>query len=258
MAALYIPPIPHPYLISSTMKKLYSLPLLACMFTALPMGSAAAATVVQTKSFDLVDGDFNPTFNGFDTSLGTLQSVYIILTYTREGGYLGIDNESDSVASVTFSHTTRFDVDTEQDPPVLNWANAAGGSRLLATSLNRTISTLANQSVPTDSDEAPDFAGSDYRKFDLAVVTKSTDGYFLDINQFNNKSAFSIPVSVAQSNSITGLGGSAQSYLPADLTGSLALTYEYSPAAAVPEPSVAVLSMVTLTGFGLIRRRRLA
>ena len=233
------------------MKKILSLSVISVIAG----GAACAATITQVQNFDLTGGDLNLSYNGFDTKLGALTGAYIELSYVRTGGYLGVDNESATSATVTFTHLSRFYVDS--DGVVLDWSRISGGTRLLAESLNRTTSSSGNMTVGADSDGAPDYAGSDYLRYELADVVKNSDGYFANVSQFNDKPSFEIPVTVSQSNSITGLGGSAQNYLPAGLSGTMTLTYTYTAATPVPEPSGACLSVMAFSWLVLKRHRKL-
>lgn len=210
------------------------------------------ATLVQTQSFGLQSGDLSLAFNGFNTSLGTLTSVYIELDYTRSGGYLAADNEGASAGTVNLSHTTNFTVDADLE--ILDWSRLGGGTRLLAQSLNRTTTTTSHAIGADDDPGTSDFSSSglDYYRYDLATLSKSSTGYFANVNQFNDAATFNVPVTVSQSNSITSSGALNQAYSPAGLAGTVKLTYVYD---AVPEVSSSALVALAAGGL-LIRRRR--
>lgn len=224
----------------------------ACLILALSTAGLQGATLVQTQSFNLQSGDLNLVFNGFNTALGTLQSVYIELDYNRSGGYLAADNEGASAATVNLSHTTNFTADADLE--ILDWSRLGGGTRLLAQSLNRTISTDSHAIGADDDAGTSDFnsSGADYYRYDLASVSKSSTGYFSNVAQFNDKQPFTIPVNVAQSNTITSSGALNQAYSPSTLAGAMKITYTYE---AVPEVSTMALGSVAI-GCLLLRRRR--
>ena len=234
----YMKPIPH--LIST------------CLLMAISAPGLHGATLFQTQPFNLQDGDLNLAFNGFNTALGTLQSVYIELDYTRSGGYLAADNEGATAGTVTLTHITNFAADG--DAEVLDWSRLGGGTRLLAQSLNRTTTTNTNAIGADDDPGTSDFnsSGADYYRYNLATVSKSSTGYFSNVAQFEDKQPFTVPVTADQPNTITIGGALNQAYSPATLAGAMKITYTYE---AVPEVPSASLAAIALGGL-LLRRRR--
>ncbi|MFM2241821.1 MAG: hypothetical protein RLZ97_676 [Verrucomicrobiota bacterium] len=216
--------------------------------------SLQAATIVQSQSFSVAQDDLNFVFNKFDTSLGTLTGVSITLNYTRSGGYVVADNEGASQATISFTHNTNVGVDADQE--ILDWTNLAGGARLLSSTSNRSTASLPNIVIGADSEGgSADFTGSDSYRFDLAAVEKTSSGSFANISQFQGAGTYSVPVSVTQGTTVTGSGAFAQATQPALVEGSFTITYTYDAAAPVPEPSGAMLSMIS-AGILLSRRRR--
>lgn len=213
---------------------------------------ADGATIVQTQSFNVKQADFNLVFSRFNASLGTLTGVSITLQYQRSGGYLGVDNEGASSATVSFTHNTNILVDVDNE--ILDWSRLSGGTRLLSILSNRSTTTLTDISVGADTDGEADYSGSDYYRYNLETInmTSSGAGSFANIAQFGGTGNISVPVTVTQSNSITGAGASAQNFDPATVAGTFTITYTYE---AIPEPSVAVVSAMSL-GMLCLRRRR--
>jgi hypothetical protein len=212
-----------------------------------------SASLVQTQSFSLQNGAIDLTFNRFNPALGTLTSVTTSISYTRSGGYLGVDNEGASTATVNFSHRTNIIVD--DDNLVLDWSNLAGGARLLTSTSTRTITTLSGITVGADSDASPDYAGSDYYRYDLPDAYKTSSGSFLNISQFEGSGDVDVPVDVSQSNTTTGAGALAQNYLPSDISGSMTITYNYDAFAPIPEPNAVAFAVISIS-IGCCMRRR--
>jgi hypothetical protein len=231
-----------------------SIAVLPVMGFSLLAGSLHGATIVQTQSFSVAQDDLNFVFDRFDGTLGTLTGVSITLNYTRAGGYVAADNEGASAATISFTHTTNIGVDA--DAEILDWTNLAGGARLLSSTSNRSTASLSSIVIAADSDPgSADFTGTDYYRFDLATVEKTSSGSFANIAQFEGTGSVSVPVSVTQSNSVTGSGAIATATEPALISGSFTITYNYEPAAPVPEPGLALLSMMSV-GMLFMRRRR--
>jgi hypothetical protein len=66
--------------------------------SAVLIGTASAASIVQTKSYAfLPDGSQNLSFNKFDTTLGTLTSVTVAVNLNKTGGRFEVDINSRSI-----------------------------------------------------------------------------------------------------------------------------------------------------------------
>lgn len=209
---------------------------------------------MQSQSFSVAQDSFDFVFNKFDTSLGTLTGATISLNYSRSDGYITADNEGASPATISFTHTTNVAVDA--DVAILDWSNAAGGARLLSSTSTRATTTFSNITIQADSDVGPaDFTGSDSYQGSLPTANITSSGSFADTSQFEGSGTISVPVSVTQGTSVTGSGAIAQASQPALVSGTFTVTYTYEPTAPVPEPSAAMLSMLSV-GALIMRRRR--
>jgi hypothetical protein len=216
----------------------WGIPLRLKFFAAVIMGTAVtapacalAATVVESASITSspVPYDTNFTLAGFNTALGTLQSVEFVLT----------DNTTASVDVINTTGATQSFTNAFANIPL----TVSGPS---GTTLSDTISAT----VPSGS-----VAGNSQRAFSGSPVTDSVN---LTLN--SNLSAFkgSSPLSFTASAGTGTYGGQAAGDVffggSAVTGGTFDVIYTY--ASAVPEPASWALLMLGVTGIGAAVRRR--
>jgi len=219
-----------------TMKKLF--------LSAVVLGSAVGAQGAFYENsavfpLGLTDFTTSVTLDKFDPNLGDLISV----SYTLEASVLGevsVDNESANPASVTLI--------------------VAGQVKLrdgLATWLEVSSSTTEAATLGPDSDDAPDFTGSDSQKL-LATLTATDSETTTDLPTLNWFTAtvlgetFSWDVDASGSSGVMGSGIRA-TIPPHQASGKVTVRYEYASqvrfdavAQVIPEASTCV------AGLGLI------
>lgn len=214
--------------------------------------AAGAAPIVQVHNVAGIP-NFQRTLkiNSFDTNLGTLESVSLLLEVELTGGQVVLDNESNLPASATVNLGAEVTVTASE---VFFPVTQAQASRYVEVALTG------------DDGDGPsiDPAGEDGVLISLAgaygnymTLINHTDGpsAMAQLDSFANTSAgedFEIALDSATLLSIAGSGGVAGSFTPASIHGSLTVTYAYGP--AVPEPATATL--LALGTLVLLRRNK--
>ena len=203
-----------------------------------------AATIMQEEFFSGTP-NFDPvmTFNEFDTSLGTLNSVTVKLTLTITGGDLEVDN--DGVAPATVNVSLGADGS-------LTSSDVAFFPSLSTTTANTATFNLA----ANDGDGAgvqnlgPDYAiliGTTNTNMNSDTLTHP-----LILDEYKGTGTFDINGDINTNLDFGGIGGVAGSFNPIGVTGSVKITYDYDSIAPVPEPSAYAL---VIAGIGLLTLR---
>jgi hypothetical protein len=219
---------------------------------------ATGATIIQTESFG-----FNPNqtvnldFSKFDTTLGTLDSVFITVNFTKTGGKYEVDNDSMSSGTVDLTHSVSGllqsgDVSLRKAGVGVVYVGQSGSLQA--------INTLSNQSVGIttgDDIEAFNSTGLGDNVVYFPGNSNATDSGFIrtaDITDYESVGAgtFSLDFTGTQNVNVTGLGGLQQSFTVSSIAGDVTVTYNYTE--AIPEPEAALLGGL---GFlALLKRRR--
>ena len=214
--------------------------------------SAEATPIVQALSFtEYPDYNHIFTFNKFDKSKGTLNSVTIQLQVDVNGGYYKVENVSSTGATgtATFGTTAKLAGPTYM----------ANDNDALITAA---VSAVTSQSVslaPTDTHQ--DFLGADSFKLDGASksVTNSGSVGGAYINSFNAtvaKPTFAIEVDSAAYMNAGTLGGVAGAFVPQSATSTVTVTYDYT---IVPEPTMlGAIAVGAVSVLGLRKRNKKA
>ncbi len=221
---------------------------------------ASAAVLIQTQNFSFVpNGSQTLTFAKFDSSLGTLQSVIVTVGYTKSGGSLSVDNDSENSGNIDLSHSISG-----------NLTVASGGVSLLNSEFStiglnlNAVNTSTSIIGPTSGDPIDEFNATgdvDFVRFDPSPITVTDSGTINSIFQNSyisnpESNIFSLIFEALQSTGATGLGGLQQSFVVSDVEGYVTVTYNYDEVTSVvPEPS-STLALGALLGFGLMTRVR--
>jgi hypothetical protein len=207
-------------------------------------GRSDAAQIVQMDSVSLTTTDWSDAlvFSQFDPSLGTLNSITVLL----EGEVLGtIAFESLDNAPATITAELKAQITL---------------TRPDATKLAVVVPTVQTVDMVAAFDGTIDFdlpSGKTYT--DLAVsgsdsLTTPPPGD--DLALFTGLGTISLPVTAVGQSNATGAGNLLASFMT-QAAAQVTLTYDYTPA-TVPEPSTLALVGLGLPVGLLLRRRRKA
>ena len=212
---------------------------------------ASGATITQTEAFSGVpDFQSTLTFDSFDTSLGTLDSVEIIADLLITGGQAQVDNESPSTATVSVEFGADADLMSagEVFMPAVNAVASVTQNLLLDPDDGDGASIDPS---PTDGATIPIVSTTG---FDSALMVRANGGIeALQVSTFEDTSAgldYMIMLDSGTVFSISGASGVAGGFTPASVAGDVTVVYTYT----VPEPMT--MSLLALGGVALLRRRK--
>jgi hypothetical protein len=226
-----------------TMKKVFATGLSAAVLSlgslALNPVTAQAASISQSLSVSMTPTDWvrNLSFSKFDSSLGTLNSVSILMGSTVVGGGT-LKNKN--TTSATGTATLSSEVELFMDNPDFD---SLGIVKPIFTDRLRTIDATA-------------LAGGATKTYTDVTVSDSKTFSFNDdlaLAYFTGAGTGSL---IATGTGISGWNGSSNMDVSftTSASASYTITYDYS-AAAVPEP-LTMLGAATAVGFGAAFKRR--
>lgn len=229
--------------------------LLSSLALVLTSVVAKSASLVQYESFSfLPNANATLHFGSFDTMGGTrtLDSVFIEIGYSRDGGYAQFDNESPGSATVDLTSRIDMFVTSVIDFTKLGSSAQVGSIAALRTSASQ-FAMLGADDDPGDNNF--NYTGSDFFHWDLPEVSASDSGYMDDISQFIGTESFSIDMEGLQSESITGVSGAKKTTSPSSVDGFTRITYNYS-VVSIPELGELILGPLGLAILVILRRQR--
>ena len=231
---------------------------LAAGLIAAAAGTASAAQIMQSMPYGPSTPNFNTvlTFNKFDGTLGTLNSVKIKVDLSINGGFLQLDNDGQDPANGSAdlgALTTISGVGV----PVLNNAfnNVLGSGVDVFNSSPFAIAgndgDLTNQ-FDVGTADFFDFQGQNGSDMGMDFINTlfhanytDADGVIMGLNTYG------IDVNVNQIFDYGAIGGIAFSGGPVTASGTVMVIYDYTP---VPAPGAAAI--LGLGALAMGRRRR--
>ena len=225
-----------------TMKKVFATGLSAAVLSigslALNPVTAQAATISQSLSVSMAPTDWqqNLSFSKFDSSLGTLNSISILMGSTVVGGGSLKNNGSGAATGIATlsSEVELFD------------------SSLVSLGIVNPIFTDRLRTIDSTS-----LAAGSTKTYTDVTVTSSRTYSFVDAPTLAYFTGVGVGSLTATGTGISGWNGSSN--IGVDFTtsasASYTITYNYSVAAAVPEP-LTILGAATAVGFGATFKRR--
>ena len=209
---------------------------------------SAVATSVQTKYFSGIPSlSGSLTFNQFNNSGGTLQSIQVLFYLQSTGGELIIDNDGDSLVSGSFQFgaignigSSDVDLLSSSSLPIPGQVNAYHSQAF---------------SLDADNGDGPDNydpTSPDGMLYSGGIESDSKSGFVgstfwsMGTRGFLGTGSFNINYSVPQFVSCGNVEGVEYSDTRVNATGYVTVTYTY-----IPEPAT-----ITLLGLGLFAFRR--
>lgn len=230
--------------------------LISVALVALTSTVASAYTITQTQNYGGVP-DYNQVliFNQFDDLGGTLtlQSVYVEVNLTANGGALRCDNDAVEPASGAIEFGAQVAVGSS-----VSMIDAMFQPIFQAGDVKATGGTMLNLAADDGDEEVggtPNFsmAGLDYGFYKGGSVSDGDNGivnsavYF----QYIGLGTFTVTLDSSQVANYGSLGGVQAQIDPLTTTGTVKVVYTY-----IPEP--AALGLLAMGGLMFIRRRRAA
>jgi len=234
------------------MRKLVAITLLAL----LAITTANAATITETEAIGPSIPTFGQTlnFNQFDTSLGTLTSIEVILILNSDGGSLTLDNDGVDPASGNFDFGSEGDI-SSSDVTLLN----AAFSPVTATANAYHTGAFSLAGNVGDGSGDYDPTGPDGMLYTGSLVT-DTQSDFIGSTfwgsgtvGFLGTGTYDIEFDATQVSNFGGIGGIEYAVTPMTAYGSLEIIYTYDP---IPEPTT--IALLSAGVFGLLRKRKTA
>lgn len=214
-------------------------------------GVAHAATITQTGTFGFVpDGSPQLTFNRFDPSQGTLTAVRVTTSFTKSGGSLSIDNDSDEAASGNVTQVVTVNLGSS-GPSLLNASNQLVGNNVSITSSEAL--SVGPDDGDAESPEGVSTVGPDFATANFATVSTSDTGSIASggLGSYQGTTPFQFTVGASQLSGSGAFGGAASETIPSRIDGNVTIAYDFTP---IPEPSTVFLSL--FASLALLRRRR--
>lgn len=219
-------------------------------------GSAMAATITQTKTFGpaAAGSQGQVTFNKFDSSLGTLNSIHVTAVLNTSGGSFAVDNDSNQPASGDLSVGASLAI-SSTDVALLNNSFQPVISPISAQTTAPGIELSADDG---DTANQYDAGGTDWAIVNGSSQNASGDGY-IGASLFGGYQSIGGGTYVINYDSDlitewTGVGGINGVFTSASVDGAIEVVYDYSP---VPEPALIGLAASAVPAL-LIRRRKRA
>ncbi len=232
----------------------FFLPLALVAFSTLNIG---AEQLVQQRNWGALSPAFDSqtpavdplTFNQFNPSLGTLQSISVFTFVEHGGGSADLDAEGTLPTDIT----SRFGVGVDYTSTHVNLLDATFqpiGTDVRAENIQTFLNVAANDGDPTgvfDND-----GGLDNRSMTVGTVNGSDSGFISPAlhGSYIGTGTFDIDFA-GQSFLNFSVPSTSGSFSPGLANGYVIVTYDYL--ASIPEPSTA---LALLAGAGIFAFRR--
>jgi hypothetical protein len=229
------------------MKALTILAMVVCL-----CGTAWANLIVQTQPFGgIPELAGSLTFNQFDDSLYTLNSIKVLFYLQASGGELILDNDSHLPASGNFEFGAKGNISSTDvsllDSSLLPIPGQVTAYNIQAFALDPNIGDVPGDYDPTPPDGLSYSGGTqDDTKSGFVGMIAWGGG----TKGFIGTGTYDIDYSISQWLTYGGIGGIEYAVNPVTADGYVEVTYDYT----IPEP--ATICLLGLGALSLIRRKK--
>ena len=219
-------------------------------------GMSQGATLVQTQNYSFVpNGSQNLTFNKFNPAWGTLTSITVATSLTKNGGSIAGDNDSATTATVDFTSEVWGNISSTAVQ-----LKDSGGAKIVGATIGDldALDTTTITLGATSGDATNQFnvtGQSDYASFSgpLNTVTTSDSVGSSYWSGYSGTGTYIVKMNATNASSISQVSGVQYAVVAPSVYGSVTVTYNYI--ATVPEVDVSLLGLIPACVF-LTRRRR--
>ena len=218
--------------------------------------SAKADTIVQMQNFNGTPAFVDTlTFNQFDGSLGTLNSITVEFELTSQNGQLLLDNDAQQAANGTVQYGSNGSL-SSADVGLINAGFQPVVGTLLAVSAG--AQNLAGDDGDVEVGGTANFslAGPDAGTLAPANATDNGSGNIAlaAFGDYIGLGTYDIDVNSGQIIDFGGIGGVQFQGDPISVTGFVKITYDFT--ANIPEPTTIGVLSIAFGFLGLRRNRK--
>jgi hypothetical protein len=217
----------------------------------LAISTAQAALIFQTQNYSNVSGSASGSglsllWDKFDTGLGTLTGVTMEFSGSLTGSFSITNEEPISIDVYDSRARFRMNFSSGSSAP----ANITGS---FVTPLNTTPGTGAEPgtSIPSGQTQVFNINGP------ISLYNSGLVNYFANADYFSSAGPATFSTTLFRNVSLTTDGEDLQqNFASSVIGGTINLTYEYTPAAAIPEPGTWAAAALLIGGAAFARWRK--